>query len=203
MEIPSPFLEIIEKRFGESKLESDSELKDFVNNCMQDLIERENLFDKYQKRAKKTGDMFEYIFYYLMKNKFGIDFENGIEIPKACMMGGGSLDFGLKRNGEIICGVETKGSAERMVRPDGRVEELTRAGLKRTDTTKKAISTAYQFYRAFQNQNIPFYLVTNVKPTSGNSKCMLDLADGDIINEIIDITNFNDLIGFKNTIKML
>jgi len=43
--------------------------------------------------------------------------------------------------------------------------------------------------------------VTNVIPVSGNAKCMMDLAEGDIIDKFVDVTNIEDLKGFAKKIK--
>lgn len=199
--IPMKLKKIIERNFKKYPPKSTENLESFVDNCMQDLIDLEKIHTNYQARASKTGEMFEYIFYYLMKNGFDIIFEGHISLPKACMVSGGELDFGLRRNKKLICGVETKGSARKVIHPNGQEETLPRPALLRTDTVKKAICNAYQFKRVYPK--IPFFLVTNVIPDSGNAKCMLDLAEGDIIDDIVNITDFNDLKNFVNTIKKL
>ena len=58
------------------------------------MIEALNITN-FQARASKTGDMFEYSFWYLMKNKYKIELKTGVSIPKACMVDGGELDFAL------------------------------------------------------------------------------------------------------------
>ncbi len=90
----------------------------------------------------------------------------------------------------LLCGIEAKGSDP---------NSSTRAGLKRTDTIKKGIASAYQFKRIFPNT--PFFIVTNVMPVSGNSKCMLDLAEGDVVDKFVDVTNIEDLMQFVKTIN--
>lgn len=191
MEIPSPYREILNQNIKSVK--SPFELKDFVDNCFESLFNRLGNIS-FQSRAKKSGDMFEYIFYFIIKEGFGIDLTASYFIPEACMEGTGALDFGIVRNGELLCGIETKGSAERMGD-----KALKRPALKRTDTVKKAISQAYQFKRVFPQT--PFYIVTNVKPTSGNAKCMIDLVEGDIVDKVIDITNPREMTWFVDKIR--
>ncbi len=61
----------------------------------------------------------------------------------------------------------------------------------RTDTVKKAISNAYQVSRGYPGTL--FFIVTSNKPTSGNAKCMCDLAEGDVVDKVVDVTNIEDL----------
>lgn len=76
-----------------------------------------------------------------------------------------------------------------------------RPALMRTDTMKKAISQAYQFHRIYPN--LPFFIVSNVLPISGNSKCMMQLAEGDIVYKFVDVTSVSDLDEFVRKIKSL
>lgn len=186
MQIPEPFKTIIERNYSANK-----PVKDFVDGCFSDLIRELHITD-YQARASKTGSMFEHAFWYLMKERFKVELDRDYVIERACMDRGGALDFGVIRNGNVLCGIEAKGSdTSASVRP----------ALKRTDTVKKAISQAYQFKRTFPSA--PFYLITNAKPVQGNAKCMLNLAEGDIIDKVIDITNEKDLNFFVEKIRKL
>jgi len=188
MDIPEPFLHIIERNYNSRSREN--WIRKFINSCFSQLIQELNITN-FQTRAKKTGDMFEYIFWFIMKNEYDIELTNDYVIPRACMERGGSLDFGIVNNNKVLCGIEAKGSATEIINSDGTIETLGRPALKRTDTMKKAISQAYQFKRTFPESL--FYIVTNVKPESGNSKCMMNLAEGDIVDKFIDITNQEDL----------
>ena len=150
MDIPSPYIEILNRNMKGVKTTSD--VKQFVVKCFEDLFAEFNDLG-FQARAKKSGDMFEYICYTVIRKLFSIQLVASYPIPKACMEGSGSLDFGLLKSGKLVCGIEAKGSAERIGET-----ELKRPALKRTDTVKKAISQAYQFKRAFPKT--PFYIVT-------------------------------------------
>ncbi len=142
--------------------------------------------------------MFEYAFWYLIKTKFDFDMDSSVALESACLCNGGELDFGVFKKNEmhldenLLCGIEAKGSD---------IESSERAGLKRTDTMKKAISNAYQFKRIYPK--LPFFIVTNVIPVTGNSRCMMELAEGDIVAKFVDVTNINDLNLFVDTIKKL
>lgn len=185
MEIPEPFYSIIKTNYVKAK-----DTHQFFNDCFKDLIKKLNITN-YQERAKKTGDMFEYAFWYIIKER-GVNLQNDFEIPQACMMGAGALDFGIIKNKKVLCGIEAKGSSE---------EVSVRPALKRTDTVKKAISQAYQFKRAFPKT--PFFVVTNVMPESGNAKCMLNLAVGDLIEKVVDVSDTNQLNEFVKTLKQI
>ncbi|MBI2558773.1 hypothetical protein HYW20_05600 [Candidatus Woesearchaeota archaeon] len=191
MEIPATFLTIITKNHNKSSLDTSELLKDFFNNCFKELIKALNITD-FQARASKTGDMFEYAFWYLMKNKYKIELSASVSIPKACMVDGGELDFALYKESKIICGIEAKGSDP---------ASSDRPALLRTDTMKKGICQAYQFKRVFAK--VPFFIVTNVKPKSGNSACMMALAEGDIVDKFIDVTNFKELSDFAERLRDL
>jgi hypothetical protein len=186
MKIPDDFEKIIVKNYKTSR----GDIGKFFNDCFNDLIEELHITD-YQARASKTGEMFEYAFWYLIKQN-GIDLQSNFPIPQACMEKGGSLDFGIIKKGKVICGIEAKGSSE---------DSSSRPALKRTDTVKKAIAQAYQFKRTFPKT--PFFIVTNVMPDGGNARCMLNLAEGDIIDKVVDLTNSEHLKGFIETLKIL
>jgi hypothetical protein len=42
--------------------------------------------------------------------------------------------------------------------------------------------------------------VTSHKPTQGGAKCMCDLAEGDIVDKIVDVTNYSEL---EQMVKMI
>jgi hypothetical protein len=194
MKIPKPYSQILHS--NKSLIKNTNSLKPFIDKCFKDLFLKFRNLD-FQSRAKKSGDMFEFLFYYIMKEQHDIELDCSIPIRKACMEGKGALDFGIVgKNGDIVCGIEAKGSAESF---DGKI--LTRPALKRTDTMKKAIAQAYQFKRIFPSR--PFFIVTNVKPSSGNAKCMMDLAEGDIIDKVYDITDPRELKELVAKLKFL
>lgn len=191
MKIPSDFLTIITKNYEKSSLDTSILLNEFFNNCFKDIIRVLNITN-FQARASKTGDMFEYTFWYLMKNKYKIELKDSVSIPKACMVDGGELDFAVYKESKMIAGIEAKGSDP---------ASSDRPALLRTDTMKKGICQAYQFKRIFPKT--PFFIVTNVKPNSGNSACMMSLAEGDIVDKFVNVTNFKELSDFAEKLKDL
>jgi hypothetical protein len=196
MRIPEPFTSIIVRRFAASRLETSVELRTFFNGCFSDIIEAEKITTNYQKRAGTTGDMFEYAFWHLVKHKYQFDMESDIDIPAAGMSRGGELDFGIftkdvrRVPDNLVAGIEAKGSDP---------ESSVRPALMRTDTMKKAIAQAYQFKRVYPKK--PFFVVTNVLPTTGNAHKMMELAEGDIIDKFVDVTDINALSAFIEKIK--
>lgn len=197
MNIPEPFAGIIRKQYAVSALSNNEDLTNFFNSCFSEIIRSLNIRDT-QARASQTGAMFEYAFWYLIKHKYDLDISDKVSLPKACMCSGGELDFGIFKKGgfhteeNLLCGIEAKGSDP---------NSSDRAGLKRTDTIKKGISNAYQFKRIYRK--LPFFIVTNVKPTDGNAECMMKLAEGDIVDKFVDVTNIDDLNAFIGIIKKL
>lgn len=202
MDIPEPFLHIIRENYKRADLKRSDWIKIFSDVCFSQLINEVGIKESdYQARASKTGDMFEYIFWYIMKERFGIELQKDYKIPKACMTNGGELDFGIIKAGKVLCGIEAKGSASEIRNRYGHIETLKRPALKRTDTMKKGIAQAYQFKRIFPK--VPFFVVTNVKPDSGNSLCMMKLSEGDIVDKFIDITNEKELDFFVNKLRKI
>lgn len=199
MAIPEPFKAIIERNYAAKDVESDW-IKRFFDGCFSDII-KERHITNYQARASVTGEMFEHALWYLMTALFHIELDRDYPVPEACMKGGGSLDFAMVNRGRVLCGIEAKGSAERVTDEGGRTVDLPRPALKRTDTMKKAIAQAYQFKRAFPE--VPFYIVTNAKPTGGNAKCMMDLAEGDIVDRFVDATDVRELTEFAHVLQTI
>ncbi len=110
------------------------------------------------------------------------------------MEGNGAIDFAVlegklsKRN--LIAAIEAKGSCDYII-CNGKKEEISRLGMIRTDTVKKAISNTYQVSQIYPDAL--FFIVTSHKPESGNAKCMCDLAEKELVDKIVDISNYNDL----------
>ena len=47
------------------------------------------------------------------------------------------------------------------------------------------------------------YKESKVKPTAGNSACMMALAEGDIVDKFVDATNFKELSDFAEKLRDL
>lgn len=170
-------------------------IRPFLIKAFDEVSKHYNLCRDYQARAKVFGDAFEVCFTIIIETLFPnleFNFTPNVRLSKACMERGGEADFavlsGFPR--KVIAVIEAKGSADRII-CNGKIQKLTRPGMLRTDTTKKAIANAYQISRAYPDAL--FFIVTSHIPTTGNAKCMCDLAEGDIVNKIVDVTNPSDL----------
>ncbi|KXB00913.1 hypothetical protein AKJ41_03555 [candidate division MSBL1 archaeon SCGC-AAA259O05] len=160
--------------------------------------------ERYQRRAKKLGDAFEVVFDVTVDNLYpevSSRMEKNVSLEEACMSGGGEADFvifGDEFPRDIIAVIEAKGSAKK-VEYEGRTIEVTdRPGIMRTDTIKKAISNAFQSKTAYPNSL--FFIVTSHVPSSGNAKCMCDLAEGEIVDKIVNMKRGSDL---QKMVKMV
>ncbi len=174
-------------------------IRGFLNESFNVVAQREGIGPShYQKRASLTGTVFEICTELVFQTLFPqITLVPGVEIEEACMSRQGKADFviyGNNTNGarEIVVVIEAKGSADHIVYTDGSREEFTIPGMRRTDTVKKAICNAYQISRALPEAL--FFIVTSHKPEEGgNAFCMCNLAEGDIVDKIVDVTNEEDL----------
>jgi len=187
-------------------------LREFLNRAFEEVSKAFDLCRDYQSRAEKFGETFEECFQVIMERFFpDIPLERDVSLPEACMVDGGEADFAVMSGGlesfvkgfafaqrKPVAVIEAKGAAEYII-CNGRRIKLPRPGLLRTDTVKKAICNAYQVSRAYPDAL--FFIVTSHKPTGGNAKCMCDLAEGDIVNKIVDVTKYEELEEMVNMIR--
>ncbi|MEM2122805.1 MAG: hypothetical protein QXE79_04130 [Candidatus Bathyarchaeia archaeon] len=201
---------LVRKVADDLKLSRDN-LCEFLNLAFEEISKAFNLCKDYQSRAGKFGETFEECFQIIMEKFFpDIPLERDVSLPRACMAAGGEADFAVFSDGflesfdkrvterKLIAVIEAKGAAEYII-CDGKRIKLPRPGLLRTDTVKKAICSAYQVSRAYPNTL--FFIVTSHKPTEGNAKCMCDLAEGDIVDKIVAVTNYAELEEMVNIIR--
>ncbi len=194
-------------------LKQNRNLKKFMDKVFERVAERFNLCRDFQARAKVYGDAFEAIFITIMETFFpDIKLIHQYEISEICMIGEGKADFVVLKEenkkwgnlkaekvDKIIAVIETKGSADYII-CNGKRIELPRPGMVRTDTVKKAISNAAQVKYGLST-DILFIVITSHKPTSGNAKCMIDLAlKSKLFDMVVDVTNFNEL---KEMVSMI
>jgi hypothetical protein len=172
-------------------------IRRFLDEAFDAVTERFGLCKDFQARAAKFGEAFEICFEIIVDRlypKLEFEFISDVELPKACMVRVGKADFavfsGTIPERKVIAVIETKGAAEKIT-CNGKKINLPRPGLLRTDTVKKAISNAYQVSRAYPDAL--FFIVTSHKPVSGNARCMCDLAEGDIVDKIVDVTDAQEL----------
>ena len=105
----------------------------------------------FQAWASKTGDMFEWAFYKLIRE---------ISELKISSMPRQTRTHDFESTNKIA--IEAKGSAEYIKNPDGTKYDLKIPGMKRSDTEKKAFSNGEK-YKSLYPSNI-FYIVTNAIP---------------------------------------
>lgn len=178
---------------------NENNIREFLNETFTEVaIEYGLNGTQFQKRAKKVGDAFEACVEVIINTFYpDIALVPKVTIPQACMERGGEADFIVYRTdstgfaSRIVAVLEAKGSADHVIGKDGKRVEFHRPGMSRTDTVKKAICNAYQINRALPATL--FFIVTSHKPKSGNAKCMCDLAEGDIVDKIVDATSKKEL----------
>ncbi|UXD22250.1 hypothetical protein IPA_02920 [Ignicoccus pacificus DSM 13166] len=155
----------------------------------------------FQKRAKVFGEAFEDFLEYVLRKFVLQDIENielirEYEIPEACMVGVGAADFAVLKEGALKMVIEAKGSAHQYS-CKGKVVELSRPGLIRTDTMKKALANAVQLKFGIKG-NIKYVIITSHKPESGNSKCIMDISlRSGLVDAVLLATDFKDLIKLR------
>jgi len=183
---------------------NENNLRKFLNEAFKEVSERYNLCRDFQSRAIRFGQTFEACFKIIMEKFFpDINLKSHVPLPEACMTGGGGVDFAVivtDKNGDkkLVAVIEAKGSADHII-CNGKRIDLPRPGMLRTDTVKKAICNAYLISRIYKNE-VLFFIVTSHKPTEGDAKCMCDLAEGDVVTKIVDITNYTEL---EEMVKMI
>lgn len=172
----------------------------FINNCYNRVFEEKNIDPtNYQARAAITGETFEVCALKIFNYYYDVSLKKGKNFPEIGMSRGGGADFSLSENNKPKCIIEAKGSAKKLKTEDGYIEP-NRPGLQRTDTVKKAICQAYQVDRVYPD--CLFFLLTSHKPNrETNSKDMLELAEGDIIDGIISIYNKKEIDQMISKIK--
>jgi hypothetical protein len=181
----------------------DKNIRSFLNAAFEEVSAEYNLCTDYQRRAAKFGEAFEECFKAILGKLFpDIQLTSNVSLPKACMIKGGKADFAIIKGAlverRIVAVIEAKGAADYII-CNGKRVNLPRPGMLRTDTVKKAICNAYQVSRA--HPDVLFFIVTSHKPTGGNAKCMCDLAEGDIVDKIVDVTDFSELSEMIRIVK--
>lgn len=173
------------------------------------LTDIPELKNKYQKRSKVVGDFVEefcnFVFKYLTQTS---DFEIKKEIKEAAMTGSGAADFVLMRQSRIIAVIEAKGSPA--IHMNGSI--LTgKPGLERTDTFKKAISSAYQIKKAAKkyygetilSPDVKFYIVTNSIGAGPTVNQLIELSKGDIIDDIFVLSSYDEYARMEKALKKI
>lgn len=182
-----------------SSLDSTDEFitKSFKTVLSLDSVNSENS----QARAKITGNVFELCLEEIFTRFFpNVTIERHADLPEAGLVGNSAVDFLIYDSfGQEIGAIEAKGSPKQIQNSDGEIESLSRPGMKRTDTVKKAVSLGYQIQQTY---NIPYYILTTDKPTSGSAKKTVDIAEGDVIQQLVDVTNPQEITSFRDELEV-
>jgi len=128
----------------------------------------------FQARASYVGETFQWAFWLLLKNQYGIESRPTSDITRL---------YDLEIRPDVV--IEAKGSPKYIVNPDGSHSQLGRAGMTRSDTKKKAFANAKEWSMRFQNGH--FFVVTNAIPNE------LRAYRNDTVKAIYDVTKKNQL----------
>lgn len=156
--------------------------------------------DNSQARAKITGVVFELCLDEIFTRFFSeVEIKRHQDLPEAGLVGNSAVDFLVYDSaGQVIGAIEAKGSPEQITTESGETISLKRPGMKRSDTVKKAVSLGYQIQQTY---NIPYYILTTNKPTSGSAKKTADIAEGDVIQQLVDVTNSSEVSSFREELS--
>lgn len=145
-------------------------------NCASDKVYEIATF---QSRASVVGNAFENAVVCLLVTKF--------ELP-AVFTPGNTRTHDIEITNRVA--VETKGSPRQLQNPDKTVTSLTRPGLERSDTWKKAQANARNF--RMRNRDAPFFIVSNAVPPnlvgyrSDDITGIFDITKADRVNAFVD-----------------
>lgn len=175
-----------------------SNVEEFLSKCFSRLVDQyQKESSDYQSLGSRAGDVFEVAFVEAVRQLFSVPVERGVEIPEAHMTGAGAADsvfYRSEKKDEIVGVAELKGDPEEYGKTDGTVlHSSANSGLNRSDTTKKAVAQAFKFKNMYDNYTA-FFVVSNTMPSEGSSaESDLKVAEGKIIDEIVDITSYPEM----------
>lgn len=169
-----------------------SDIREFIDNSFHEVFKKKGInISNHQARAAVTGQIFETCVEVLLEDKFNSEFKRSVNLEEAGMSRGGGADFVEYNEGKPDIIIEVKGTAYKLEKENGEYIYPSRPGLKRTDTVKKAVAQAYQAKSAYPNCN--FYIITTHKPKGNNPQKILNIAKGDVIDKVVDVTNIQKL----------
>jgi hypothetical protein len=138
----------------------------------------------FQARSGYSGSTFMYACHFLLMKKFDIKLSISSSETKL---------YDLEIANDIV--IETKGSLKFIANIDGTTSALKRAGMKRTDTKKKAFDNAAEWRKNFADGY--FYILTNANPNH------LRGHRSNSVTAICDVTKVKQLLKFVNEIRMV
>lgn len=190
------FSEIAENYLSKTSPDVESYLHDAF---LYKLLEAGKTPEDSQARAAITGQTFENCIDILFEHRYpNVSISRQVDLEKAYLTGQSGADFVLyetSKKNNIKCIIEAKGSAEELHWPSGEIQQFTRPGLRRTDTVKKAVCQAYQVKKGYPDTKFVI-LTTHLPKENSSGNKILKLAEGDIIDTIINITDIEELDQF-------
>ena len=136
----------------------------------------------FQGRASRFGQIFVMALQHLVQNRYKIELR---------LTPGNTKTHDLEFTPKVA--VEAKGSARKIILPDHSTYPLSRPGMMRSDTEKKAFDNARNFMTS--NPSGTFFIVTNAHPRR------LDGHRGDNVSGIFDVTKKDRLDSFVREAK--
>ena len=140
------------------------------------------LIANFQGRASRFGQIFVVALQHLVQNHYKIELR---------LTPGNTKTHDLEFTPKVA--VEAKGSARKIILPDHSTYPLSRPGMMRSDTEKKAFDNARNFMTS--NPSGTFLIVTNALPRR------LDGHRGDNVSGIFDVTKKDRLDSFVREAK--
>jgi hypothetical protein len=138
----------------------------------------------FQARSGLVGKTFMYACYYLLTEKFKLSMT---------MSHADTRLYDLEVTNDVV--IEAKGSPRVVANIDGSTSRLSRPGMRRSDTEKKAFANAEKWHALFPDGH--FYILTNAIPDD------LRGFRSRNVSAICDITNVNQLRKFVKELRGL
>lgn len=175
-----------------------SNTDELLDNCFKQMVssyqsDTDKDMTDFQSVASNVGSVFEAYFEYVVETLYpSVTVERDVELPNSAMVGTGSADAVLYESEEketIKAIIELKGNPQTYTNLQNEiVHTASCSGLQRSDTVKKAVCQGYQAKQGYPD--VPFFVVSNTLPAEGTSPdTVLSFAEGDLIDEVVDITD--------------
>jgi hypothetical protein len=185
-------------RAAEEMTVSKDNLEEFLDRCFKEMVSEHQSnngkdMSDFQSIASHVGSVFEAYFEYVVETLYSdVTVERDVELPESAMVGTGSADaviYDSEDKETILSIVELKGNPQKYTNlSDEVIHTASCSGLQRSDTVKKAVCQGYQAKTGYPHT--PFFVVSNTLPNEGTSpEKVLSFAEGDLIDEVVDITN--------------
>lgn len=157
---------------------------DKLNECPQCNEKTTYEVATFQARASYVGEVFQWAFWLLLKNKYNIVARPTSDTTRL---------YDLEIRPDVV--IEAKGSPEYVINPDGSHSKMDRPGMQRSDTKKKAFANAKEWSMRFPKGH--FFVVTNAIPNELRS------YRNDIVKAVYDVTKKNQLESLISDLKAI